>query len=166
MKFLLLTWAMSASAAVVSPVTVTLKNTNNKTVGTATLTQLKNGVKIQLNVKGLAAGEHALHFHETGSCLGPKFDSAGGHFAPLKNKHGFDEEGGPHAGDMANLIVGKDGLGHLETVNTAVTLNAGENSLLKESGAALVIHEKADDHKSQPAGNAGPRVVCGEIKGG
>jgi len=30
-------------------------------------------------------------------------------------------------------------------------------------GHALVIHEKADDLKSDPAGNAGARIACGLI---
>ena len=30
--------------------------------------------------------------------------------------------------------------------------------------AAVVIHAKADDYKSQPAGNAGDRIACGSIK--
>jgi Cu-Zn family superoxide dismutase len=30
-------------------------------------------------------------------------------------------------------------------------------------GTALVIHEKADDLKTDPAGNAGARIACGLI---
>lgn len=145
-------------------VTVQMKSPEGKTIGTAILTGLTNGVKIRLDVKGLSPGEHALHFHETGSCQGPKFDSAGGHFSPQKNKHGFDEAGGPHIGDMPNLIVGADGRAQAEVINISVTLGKSESSLLKAGGTALVIHEKGDDYKSQPAGNAGARVACGEIK--
>lgn len=144
---------------------VVLKNAKNETVGTAQLTSLTNGVKIDLDLKGLAPGEHALHFHETGACAAPKFDSAGGHFAPAKNPHGFDSAQGPHAGDMPNLIVGADGKLRQQIINTQVTLGKGANSLVKAGGTALVIHEKADDYKSQPAGNAGGRLACGEIKG-
>ena len=31
-------------------------------------------------------------------------------------------------------------------------------------GAALVVHEGADDYKSDPAGNAGKRLACGVIR--
>lgn len=146
------------------PVQVVLKDAKNETVGTATLTPLVKGVKIALDVSKLPAGDHAIHVHEKGDCAGPKFDSAGGHFAPTNKGHGFDSAEGPHAGDMANFHVGADGKAKVEIVNTAVTLAEGANSLLKAGGTALVVHEKADDYKSQPAGNAGGRIACGVIK--
>ncbi len=33
-------------------------------------------------------------------------------------------------------------------------------------GTAVVIHAKADDYQSQPAGNAGDRIACGVIEKG
>ena len=56
----------------------TLKNTDGKDVGAATLTQTGGGVLIAISVKGLPAGEHALHVHAVGKCE-PPFTSAGGH---------------------------------------------------------------------------------------
>jgi Cu-Zn family superoxide dismutase len=46
-----------------------------------------------------------------------------------------------------------------------VTLGDGSavNSLLANGGTALVIHAKADDMKSDPAGNAGDRIACGIV---
>ena len=162
---MLLTTLFSTLLSVHAATTVTLKNAKNEDVGTAVLTPLTNGVKIDLKVQGLPPGEHAFHVHENGSCLAPKFDSAGGHFAPGQNPHGFDAHQGPHAGDMANVVVGADGKATLEVVNTRVTLGKGANSLTKKGGTALMIHEKADDYKTQPSGNAGGRLACGEIKG-
>jgi Cu-Zn family superoxide dismutase len=43
------------------------------------------------------------------------------------------------------------------------TLKEGPHSLLS-NGAALVIHAKADDYKTDPAGNAGDRIACGVIE--
>ncbi len=146
------------------PVQVTLKDAKNETVGTATITPMAKGVKIALDVTKLPPGDHAVHIHEKGDCAGPKFDSAGGHFAPTNKGHGFDSNEGPHAGDMANFHVGADGTAKVEIVNTAVTLVAGPTSIMKTGGTALVVHEKADDYKSQPAGNAGGRIACGAIK--
>ena len=152
-----------ASAA--GPVTVNLKTANQHNAGKALIAPLVNGVKITLDLHGLPPGEHAFHIHEKGSCIGPKFESAGGHVAPDKNPHGYDMEKGPHPGDMPNLLVGSDGRVKMEIINTAVTLTEGlKNSLIRPEGTSLVIHEKADDHKSQPAGNAGARIVCGVIK--
>jgi Cu/Zn superoxide dismutase len=36
-----------------------------------------------------------------------------------------------------------------------VTLEGGRTALLDTDGAALVVHESADDYKSDPAGNSG-----------
>jgi Cu-Zn family superoxide dismutase len=47
--------------------------------------------------------------------------------------------------------------------NTAVTLGDGSNSVFANGGTALVIHAKADDLMSDPAGNSGDRIACGTI---
>lgn len=56
--------------------------------------------------------------------------------------------------------------GHFNHVlNTFVTLQKGKaNSLLKEGGTSLMIHAHKDDYKTDPAGQAGHRIVCGVIK--
>ncbi len=37
-------------------------------------------------------------------------------------------------------------------------------SSIDRDGAALVVHEGADDYKADPAGNAGKRLACGVIR--
>jgi len=155
---------LSSQIHAAAPKTVTLKNDKNETVGTATLTPMAKGVKIAVDVTKLPPGEKAMHIHETGTCTAPKFDSAGGHYAPGNKGHGFDAAEGFHAGDMPNIHVGADGKAKVEVINTNVTLDKGTSSLMKTGGTALVIHEKGDDYKSQPSGNAGARIACGEIK--
>lgn len=133
-------------------------------VGVATFVEREDGVSIGVSVTGVPAGEHGLHIHETGTCDAPSFASAGGHFAPEGRQHGSKAPGGPHAGDLPNLVVGQHGTGRLGTHNDRVTLGDGDNSLLDGDGTALVLHADADDYVSQPSGNAGGRIACGVIE--
>ena len=43
------------------------------------------------------------------------------------------------------------------------TMLDGKNSILLEEGSSLVIHAGQDDGVSQPGGDAGERIICGEI---
>ncbi len=140
-----------------------LKDASGKAVGDVDLTQTATGVLIRLSVKGLTPGEHAFHVHAVGKCEAP-FESAGPHFNPGNHKHGM-MFGEGHAGDMPNLHVPQSGELSVEVFNPAITLAKGKpNSLLDNDGSALVIHAKADDYKSDPAGNAGDRIACGVIQ--
>jgi Cu-Zn family superoxide dismutase len=145
----------------------TFVNQQGENIGKATLTQTPNGVLIQLDVKGLEPGEHAFHIHQVGQC-DPKdgFKSAGGHYAPRQEQHGFHTSGGPHAGDMPNQFVSSDGTLRAHVINPHVTLGSGPTSLFDSDGSSLVIHAGADDYHSQPAGNAGDRAACAVVQRG
>lgn len=156
-----LIWACGESPAPAAK--ATLVNAQGQKVGEAKLTETAGGVKIDLTVENLPPGVHAFHIHAKGACTGPDFTSAGGHFNPFGKHHGMKNPQGPHAGDLPNLTVGPDGKGRATAVNTLVTLKEGKNSLFQPDGTSLVIHEKADDDMTDPAGNAGARIACGAI---
>ena len=144
---------------------IDMYNTVGDTLGTAQVTEQAEGVKINLDLSGLEPGDHAMHIHENGKCEGPDFKSAGDHFNPEEKQHGLLNTKGPHAGDLPNITVKDDGTFKGEIIAKNVTLLIDDkNSLLKKEGTALVIHEKKDDGMTDPAGNAGKRVACGEIK--
>ena len=139
-----------------------IKDATGKKVGEAILEQVDGGLKISATFSGLPPGPHAFHIHEIGKC-DPPFESAGGHFNPTGKKHGKDNPAGPHAGDLPNLDVPQSGGVKVEITAKNVSLDGSRGGLLDADGAALVVHEGADDYKSDPAGNAGKRLACGVI---
>lgn len=159
----LCTWVLVASLGAQGSTKVELKDGKGQAVGTATLSPGSNGVNIALDLKGLPAGEHALHVHMTPKCEGPGFTSAGGHFNPAGKKHGLKNPDGPHAGDMSNITVAADGAMKGTVTAAGLSLGTGANSVFSNGGTAVVIHASADDMMTDPSGNAGDRIACGVI---
>ena len=139
-----------------------LKDPRGTVVGTATLTQMSDGVRLVIDAHGLPPGERGVHIHEVGRCE-PPFDSAGGHFNPDAKSHGLLNPAGPHAGDMPNMRIGTDATGRLETMNYRVSLDPGPTSVFDADGSALVVHAGPDDFKTDPAGGSGARIACGVL---
>jgi Cu-Zn family superoxide dismutase len=120
-----------------------------------------NHLMFVADIDGLAPKTtHGFHIHEKGDLSAPDLKSAGGHFNPTKEKHGGPDSAHHHAGDLGNLTADDAGHAHLEGMVMDVSLG-GENSILDRS---VIIHAKADDLKSQPAGDSGARIAGGVIK--
>ncbi|MGE0629150.1 MAG: superoxide dismutase family protein [Hyphomicrobiaceae bacterium] len=172
--------AAAAQQAGQSSATVQVKNANGQDAGTVEIKQLAHGTLFVADLKNLPPGEHAFHVHERAACDAPDFKTAGSHYNPQKAEHGFDNPGGPHAGDLPNIYVAKDGTARAELYSTLLSLRprngvrsasatkngsgtsmAGPFPLLDSDGSAIMVHAHADDYRSMDS--AGARLACGII---
>lgn len=95
----------------------------------------------------------AFHIHSGNSCTGTESDpfaDALSHYNPKNYPHPF------HAGDLPPLFSA-----HGRAVSLVLTDRFHINEIV---GRAIIIHASIDDFSSQPAGNAGEKIVCGVIK--
>ncbi len=141
----------------------TLIDANGNSIGTATVKDVGHGLELRVKARGIEPGVKAIHLHSVGKCELPKFVSAGPHWNPAMKMHGTDNPMGPHAGDLPNLTVASNKRVAYKTVAHGARLS-GSDGLLDADGGAVVIHAKPDDYRTDPAGNAGDRIVCGVFK--
>lgn len=95
----------------------------------------------------------AFHIHEGRTCSGTitsPFANAGEHFNPGNCSHP------EHAGDLP-LLLSAHGIALLLTYTDRFTPK-------EVIGRTVIIHEHPDDFHSQPSGNAGSMIGCGEIR--
>lgn len=128
----------------------------NKVSGTLLLTQQKGYVLVKGTVQGLTPGDHGFHIHMFGDLRAADGMSAGGHFNPQGHKHGGLDSAERHAGDLGNIHASRDGVATVNVKATGLELHF-------VLGRSIVVHAKADDLKTQPAGDSGPRIGVGVI---
>ncbi len=136
-------------------VAVVVPTKGNKARGMLRLMQKGADVQVTGKIRNLTEGQHGFHIHQFGDLRDmAEGKSAGGHFDPSGVDHGAPGHG--HAGDLGNITADAEGVATVD-----VTLKNSQLHFFL--GRCFVVHADADDLKSQPSGNAGPRVGLGII---
>ncbi len=145
--------AAAAGIAVIQP------TEGNHISGTVRFTPEGDKVHVVGDLEGLTPGAHGFHIHEFGDATAKDGASAGGHYNPGGAPHAGHDAKARHAGDLGNIEAGADGKAHVDVSVDGFSID-GTNAIV---GRSVVVHAKADDLTSQPAGNSGPRIGVGVI---
>ena len=133
----------------------------NATAGTVNFVQSGDVVKVSGEISGLKPGaEHGFHIHEKGDCSSGDGMSAGGHFNPGGKPHGHHGMGEHHTGDLPSLKADANGVAKFSFESSTIRVGSGDTNII---GRGLIVHRDPDDYKTQPTGNAGPRLACAVI---
>ena len=146
--------------------TASIRDPAGRVLANATLREQGGEIRVRVEAAGLPAGSYGTHVHTTGLCEGPAFASAGGHWNPTSRQHGTENPQGPHKGDLPNLSVDASGRGSVEYAIPGAALAGGSVGLLDADGAAVVVHARSDDYRTDPSGNSGDRIACGIVSRG
>lgn len=133
-------------------------------MGQVSFTQIGGGmVMVEAKISGLKPNaEHGFHIHAVADCSGDG-TKTGVHFNPANNAHIHPGQPHRHAGALFNLRTDANGVGTLRQDVNTISLKPGQFNIV---GQPIIAHLGPDDYKSQPLGNAGPRVGCGLISAG
>jgi len=149
-----------------------LRDLKGAKLGSVLLQERKDGsLLVSARTRGLSAGFHGFHVHNTGRCdPATKFASAGPHLGAERGQtHGQT----PHSGDLPSLLVNPDG-------TASLALRSGFLSLadvLDANGSAIIAHSSEDNYANIPdrydpdpdtltreTGDSGDRLQCGEFR--
>lgn len=154
---------MPAAGPEASVAQADIRDPSGATVARASVSQIGDAVRVRIEAAGLPTGIYGAHIHSVGRCDAPAFESAGPHWNPTTRQHGRDNPNGQHLGDLPNLMVGTDRRGSFEFTVPSAQLGAGARGVLDADGAAMVIHARPDDYRTDPSGNSGTRIACGVL---
>jgi superoxide dismutase, Cu-Zn family len=153
---------VTASEQTQQPTMATAKlepKSGSKVTGFVSFVTVGDQVRVAGVIQNLTPGKHGLHIHDKGDCSASDAASAGPHFNPTQQHHGGPMTAEHHAGDLGNIEADASGKAVL-SLETKLDLT-GKDSII---GKSVVVHEKEDDLKTDPAGNSGARIACGVIK--
>jgi Cu-Zn family superoxide dismutase len=135
--------------------------TGNNAGGTVRFSQQGGKVTVSGQVSGLRPNaEHGFHVHEKGDCSSGDGMSTGGHFNPGGAAHGRHGAGAHHVGDLPSLKADANGVAQFRFESSSILLGSGGADVI---GKGLIVHRDPDDYRTQPTGNAGPRLACAVI---
>lgn len=127
--------------------------------GTVAFYPADNGTIVVAEVRGLPGGTGpcgypvlGFHIHSGGRCSGNASDpfvDTGPHYDPHDCPHPF------HADDMPPLFS-NNGFAWMAFYTERIAVD-------EIIGRAVIIHDSQDDFTTQPSGNSGKKIACGEI---
>ncbi len=150
-----------AGAQPFAKATLSAKSGSN-VIGTVDFAKSKDGLIVRLYADRVPKGSHGFHIHEKGDCSSADAKSAGDHYNPGGHKHGGPSTGERHIGDLGNVVADDKEAVRADISVAAIDAKTDWNTLV---GKSIVLHEKADDLKTQPSGDSGKRIACGVIEG-
>lgn len=133
--------------------------------GTVRFTEVKDGVRIDVDIRGLKKGAHGFHVHESGD-MSDKCESMCAHFNPYGMDHGGPDDHIRHVGDLGNLVADSKGDVKTSFVDNVIRLRGKKANII---GRGLIIHADEDDlgkgghTDSLTTGHSGKRIACAVI---
>lgn len=131
-----------------------------KVYGVVLFYETKYGTLVAAEIGGLPTSQNkcegqifGFHIHGGESCSGTEadpFSNAGSHY----DKNGCSHP--HHSGDMPPLF-GNNGY----ALSVFLTNRFSADEII---GKTVIIHSAPDDFTTQPGGNSGKKIACGEIK--
>lgn len=124
-----------------------VRGEQNNVLGVVRFYETPQGVLVRAEITGLPSpsGIYAFHIHEGADCANP-----GTHYNPGEQLHPY------HAGDMPPLFSANGRVFSLFLTDRF--------ALRQVIGKTVIIHSGPDDFTTQPSGNPGKILACGQIQ--